>query len=187
MVAGKAVGTSIVVEDELIIGRQAPEPGRLADDEEISRSHARISLDASGFCTIEDLGSMNGTFVNGLRISGPHTLAQGDTIELGSTTLVVRDVPSQAPTPGAPTPVVQPTLASSGMASSPSPGPGIEPPPAPAGEPPGAAAVPALELRLEVNFEAREARIELAPSAEPIRLVWDAGAWRTLPASDGES
>src|SRR5438067_10533049 len=93
VVAGRALGMSILLDDELLIGRHADGAGRLADDDEISRSHARISLDRSGFCAIEDLGSTNGSFVNGLRISGPQTLSVGDTIELGGTTLVVRELP----------------------------------------------------------------------------------------------
>ena len=93
MVAGNATGMSILVGDELLIGRHAEGLGRLADDEEISRSHARITFDASGFCAIEDLGSTNGTFVNGLRITTPQTLAEGDTIEIGGTTLVLRELP----------------------------------------------------------------------------------------------
>ena len=96
VVAGRAIGMSILLDDELLIGRHADGAGRLADDEEISRSHARISLDRSGFCAIEDLGSTNGTFVNGLRISGPQTLSVGDTIEVGGTTLVVRELPIPA-------------------------------------------------------------------------------------------
>ena len=96
VVAGRAIGMSILIDDELLIGRHADGAGRLADDEEISRSHARISLDRSGFCAIEDLGSTNGTFVNGLRITGPQTLSVGDTIELGGTTLVVRELPIPA-------------------------------------------------------------------------------------------
>jgi pSer/pThr/pTyr-binding forkhead associated (FHA) protein len=99
VVAGKATGMSILVEDELLFGRGAEGPGRLADDEEISRAHARVTMDGSGFCAIEDLGSTNGTFVNGLRIATPTTLAPGDAIELGKTTLVVRDVPSAVATP----------------------------------------------------------------------------------------
>src|SRR5271165_908454 len=96
VVAGRAIGMSILLDDELLIGRHADGAGRLADDDEISRSHARISLDRSGFCAIEDLGSTNGTFVNGLRISGPQTLSVGDTIEVGGTTLVVRELPIPA-------------------------------------------------------------------------------------------
>jgi pSer/pThr/pTyr-binding forkhead associated (FHA) protein len=93
VVAGRAVGMSILFDDELLIGRHADGAGRLAGDDEISRSHARVSLDRSGFCAIEDLGSTNGTFVNGLRITGPQTLSVGDTIEVGGTTLVVRELP----------------------------------------------------------------------------------------------
>ncbi|HYB30877.1 MAG TPA: FHA domain-containing protein [Solirubrobacteraceae bacterium] len=96
VIAGKAEGTWIAVEDELVIGRQADARGRLADDEEISRTHARIALETGGRLTIEDLGSTNGTFVNGLRIAGPTALSTGDTIELGGTTLVVRELPVPA-------------------------------------------------------------------------------------------
>src|SRR5436309_11509146 len=96
VVAGRALGMSILLDDELLIGRHADGAGRLADDEEISRSHARISLDRSGFCAIEDLGSTNGTFVNGLRVTSPHTLSVGDTVELGATTLVARELPIAA-------------------------------------------------------------------------------------------
>src|SRR5215472_4793044 len=96
VVAGRAIGMSILLDDELLIGRHADGAGRLADDEEISRSHARLSLDRSGFCAIEDLGSTNGTFVNGLRVAGPQTLSVGDTIEVGGTTLVVRELPIPA-------------------------------------------------------------------------------------------
>ncbi len=115
VVAGNAAGMSILVADELLIGRHADGAGRLADDEEISRSHARITLERSGFCAIEDLGSTNGTFVNGLRISGPQTLSEGDSIELGATTLVVRDLPipanAQTIEPAAPQPTVVPGAA----------------------------------------------------------------------------
>jgi predicted component of type VI protein secretion system len=93
VVAGRAIGMWVLIDDELLIGRHAEGAGRLADDEEISRSHARLSLDRTGFCAIEDLGSTNGTYVNGLRIAGPETLSEGDTIEVGGTTLVVRELP----------------------------------------------------------------------------------------------
>jgi len=96
VVAGKAAGMSIVVDDELVVGRNAEGAGKLAEDGELSRSHARIALDGNGFCAVEDLGSTNGTFVNGLRITTPQTLSQGDTIEVGGTTLVVRDLPVRA-------------------------------------------------------------------------------------------
>ena len=55
VVAGRAIGMWILIDDELLIGRHADGAGRLADDEEISRSHARLSLDRTGYCAIEDL------------------------------------------------------------------------------------------------------------------------------------
>ncbi len=90
---------SVVVEDELLIGRNAEGAGRLAEDDEISRTHARVSLDSGGRCVIEDLGSTNGTFVNRRRISEPQELAVGDTLELGASVLVVRDLPAPPASP----------------------------------------------------------------------------------------
>lgn len=181
VVAGNAAGMSILVEDELLIGRHADGAGRLAEDPEISRSHARIVRDSSGFCAVEDLGSTNGTFVNGLRISGPQTLSEGDSIELGATTLVMRDLPSAASEQSAAAeavaqPVAQPTLLP-GRASAPEPAAVATPPP-PQG-PSEAGAVPTLTVRLEVDFAAREARIMLDDASEPVRLRFEAGAWRT--------
>jgi len=110
VVAGKAMGMSILVDGELVIGRQTKGAGRLADDDEISRTHARVVLDADGCCAIEDLGSTNGTFVNGVRISAPCTLSEGDTIELGGTIMVVRDLPIPAAGQVAGDGVQQPTV-----------------------------------------------------------------------------
>jgi pSer/pThr/pTyr-binding forkhead associated (FHA) protein/tRNA A-37 threonylcarbamoyl transferase component Bud32 len=92
-------GKRLSVDAELLIGREAPEDdGRLADDSEISRRHARISRGAAGELTIEDLGSANGTFVNDERIRGPRTLRPGDVVRLGRTRLEVTpgDAPSDA-------------------------------------------------------------------------------------------
>jgi hypothetical protein len=54
----------------------------------ISRRHARIQCDGDQ-AVIEDLGSRNGTRVNGVLISGPHTLREGDRIGIGSHELTV--------------------------------------------------------------------------------------------------
>jgi pSer/pThr/pTyr-binding forkhead associated (FHA) protein len=188
VVSGNATGTWLDVTDELLIGRHADGLGRLGDDEEISRYHARVSLDADGLCAIEDLGSTNGTFVNGLRLSVPKALKEGDTIELGGSTLVVRDLPS--PPPAEPsghapaqaddqdTPV--PKL------PEPEPEPAPEPPvPAPETEVTTPAAVPQLSLRLEIDFAANEALIALGDDAEPVRIVLESGAWRIAPPTSG--
>jgi len=138
VVAGKAVGMSILVEDELIIGRHSEGAGRLADDDEISRSHARVSTDSRGFCAIEDLGSTNGTFLNGLRISSPQTLSPGDTIEIGATTLVVREVPG----PEAAPPAAPPGAAAAGRQQPTLTGQGAPPLAVPGGAPPGSPGAP---------------------------------------------
>ena len=57
-------------------------------DLEISRKHARV-VQRGGYYWIEDLGSSNGTFVNGLRIFSPQVLQPGDEIRLGQTVLRV--------------------------------------------------------------------------------------------------
>jgi RND superfamily putative drug exporter len=87
--SGPAAGTIIAVETEpLLIGRAAgpDDVGALGDDPELSREHARISV-ADGTLVVEDLGSTNGTSVNGERIKGPTELRSGDRIRVGTTTL----------------------------------------------------------------------------------------------------
>jgi pSer/pThr/pTyr-binding forkhead associated (FHA) protein len=184
VVAGKAVGMSILVEDELLIGRHAEGAGRLGEDEEMSRSHARVSVDSSGSFAIEDLGSTNGTFVNGLRISTPHTLREGDTIEIGGTALVVREVPSPVAAQPDPSAVQQPTIVP-GVP----PSPPAVPTPAPPGPPTEEArkAPPSpLSLKLEVDFDVQEARLFLDGESEPLRFLLESGRWRAAPSGPAE-
>lgn len=54
------------------------------NDPEVSRHHMRMTRGAGGF-TIEDLGSTNGTFVNGQRLTGARPLRPGDMVGLGET------------------------------------------------------------------------------------------------------
>ncbi len=56
-------------------------------DSESSRSHAEVRRDDAGQYAMIDLGSSNGTKVNGQRISR-HTLASGDRIEIGGTLMI---------------------------------------------------------------------------------------------------
>ena len=105
VVAGNAAGTWLEVGDELLLGRHADGVGRLGDEQEISRYHARISVDPDGTCAIEDLGSTNGTLVNGVRITASQRLSVGDTIQLGGTTLAVRELPQSAAAAAAPPPL----------------------------------------------------------------------------------
>jgi DNA-binding winged helix-turn-helix (wHTH) protein len=54
----------------------------------VSRRHARITIGESA--TIEDLGSKNGTWVEGERLTGPRALADGAVVRLGSVTFTFR-------------------------------------------------------------------------------------------------
>ncbi len=54
------------------------------NDPEVSRHHMRITRTPGG-TTIEDLGSTNGTFVNGQRVQGARALRNGDMVGLGET------------------------------------------------------------------------------------------------------
>ncbi len=211
VISGKAVGTMITVQDELVIGRHADGPGRLSDDEEISRQHARVSREATGDYAIEDLGSSNGTFINGLRIQSPRLLSPGDSIETGATTLVVREIaraetaetaktaPPAAGRADATAPAARSAPTSAHSTVTPQPAP-PEPPadasPAPeqsagptppreqaAPTPPPqqtAGPAPRLELRLDVDFDAREARITLGSGGDTVRMVLEDGAWRAV-------
>lgn len=71
-----------------IIGR-TPEATVEIDSPGISRRHARIHIE-NGVATLEDLGSKNGTHLNGARIDTAHTLADGDEIRLATIVLTFR-------------------------------------------------------------------------------------------------
>ena len=58
-------------------------------DKMLSRQHARIVRDGNGGLTIEDLGSRNGTFLNGERLVTTQSLKSGDRITVGGVTLKV--------------------------------------------------------------------------------------------------
>ena len=84
--ARHAVGRTHLVAGPTIVGRGDVELS--LDEEGLSRRHARFTLDARGDVSVEDLGSTNGTFVNGNRITGLHVLRDGDRIEVGTATIL---------------------------------------------------------------------------------------------------
>jgi DNA-binding response OmpR family regulator len=67
--------------DRVILGR-AIECDVVVEGRLVSRQHAAISRSGTVY-TLEDLGSHNGTSVNGQRLGGPWVLRDGDRIELG--------------------------------------------------------------------------------------------------------
>jgi hypothetical protein len=72
-------------EQPIIIGRQ-PDCDIVFDDPNISRRHAEVRV-AAGEYTISDLGSTNGTKVNGVAVSLARALRDGDIITLGSNSI----------------------------------------------------------------------------------------------------
>ncbi len=85
-----------LTDGEHIAGRAA-ECSPVIDATTVSRHHARITV-LSGAATIEDLGSTNGTHVNGTQIHSPTPLADGNEVALGSEILLVRMRNPSAPT-----------------------------------------------------------------------------------------
>lgn len=78
----------VLAEGENIIGREA-EAAVPIDSPGVSRRHACVTIVANR-ATIEDLGSKNGTLVRGERITSPLELRNGETIRLGSASLLFR-------------------------------------------------------------------------------------------------
>ena len=134
MRSGPTPGKTYLLEkEEILLGRDLANDIPISDPE-ISRRHARFMLQGENVL-VEDLGSTNGTFLNGQRISSPQQLRAGDVITLGEDIvlaveqegfdpdatvvksredLTARAVPQPAPSyqQPAPHPMPQPTPAS---------------------------------------------------------------------------
>src|SRR5688572_8712875 len=107
VVSGPGAGQTFDARGDVLIGRD--EGFDLGGDPELSRRHARITTGPSGELLVEDLGSTNGTLVNGQRISAPTPVRAGDRIELGGTVLEVVSAGGGAQaTRAAPVPQPQP-------------------------------------------------------------------------------
>ncbi len=86
--AGAAAGQTFELDrDEVIIGRSTQSHITIVEPE-LSRQHARFLRQGDGYI-LEDLGSTNGTFVNGVRLTAPRMLQPGDEIRLGPNTVMV--------------------------------------------------------------------------------------------------
>jgi len=111
------LGQSFTIEaPEITIGRQEQCDFQV-NDRWVSRRHARITWGGAGYL-LEDLGTVNGTFLNGERISGARALNSGDVLQLGSEVeldFYVRSPapPSQMPAAPQAAPLPEPALAPS--------------------------------------------------------------------------
>ncbi|HET91743.1 MAG TPA: FHA domain-containing protein [Chloroflexi bacterium] len=130
MTRGPQLGQTFSLDHELHnLGRE-PINDIVISDPQISRQHARITRRGRSF-VIEDMGSTNGTFVNGMRLTSPHTLAPGDIIGLGDAVTLTYYGPDIATTePLGPKATVAMEQASY-EPPPPRPAPAFVPPPAP--------------------------------------------------------
>ncbi|MGD8813776.1 MAG: FHA domain-containing protein [Anaerolineales bacterium] len=80
--------------DIYVLGRDVTNDIILPDPE-VSRRHSRLSLTPQGY-VLEDLGSTNGTFVNGERLSEPRLLKPGDQIGLSQILIIAFETVSEA-------------------------------------------------------------------------------------------
>ncbi|MEW5941691.1 MAG: FHA domain-containing protein, partial [Chloroflexota bacterium] len=96
MRSGPMPGVTFPLEgDQLIIGRDASSSIAI-NDAEISRKHSRLSFQGGKY-VLEDLGSTNGTFVNGQRLAGPVVLKPGDVVSLGEQIVLMYDAINMDP------------------------------------------------------------------------------------------
>src|SRR6516162_5893429 len=94
--------THDLARDETVIGRH-PECHIQIDSNMVSRKHARVFREGNRFL-VEDLGSGNGTTVNGVRIVNPTPLAHDDRVKLGP--ILIRFIDHESAKQGAAAPGV---------------------------------------------------------------------------------
>ncbi len=183
--------------DELVVAkdydRDIIKIGRLSsahlclDDEKVSRIHSVIEVAPDGSLSITDMGSIEGTFVNGKRVN-KGTLAFGDEVKVGNTTIKV-EAAGAAPAVAAVAPAVAPVgeLTEPVVAAAPPPPPpeAVEPAPAPRAAaqlpvqapvvpqppPPPAAAVHDEETGIPVRARPRR-RKGSGPLGLELRFLW---------------
>lgn len=99
VVSGPNAGAEIGMEKGHVytLGKDAKACDILFQDLSVSRSHARVSISEDGIIEIEDLGSRNGTAVNGVPITGKHIITSQDLLSLGTTVFIIidRDAPQE--------------------------------------------------------------------------------------------
>lgn len=83
--AGFQDSTKAEVVKSLVFGRDSSCDVRVNDDQYVSPRHIRISELANGTFVIQDIGSTNGTYLNGRKIYSRTILVKGDIVQIGRT------------------------------------------------------------------------------------------------------
>ena len=113
IVEGDDAGRQTPLEGSIEIGREAS-TGLPIDDEQASRRHTRVTAEGD-HALVEDLGSTNGTYLNGQPIEGQRTLRPGDRLRVGLTIFELRTAADVQRQPSAVIPVPQVTQLSTGV------------------------------------------------------------------------
>lgn len=82
-------GVEFALSDEMTVGRATGCGVALSDDTFVSQLHARV-FRRDGEMFVEDLGSTNGTYLNGKQVSAASVMRKGDRVQVGRTTLELR-------------------------------------------------------------------------------------------------
>ncbi|ARU43338.1 hypothetical protein CCB81_03875 [Armatimonadetes bacterium Uphvl-Ar2] len=75
-----------LVPGSIELGREVTGPLAMPQESSVSRRHAQFEWDGAHL-TVTDLGSTNGTYVRGTKISGPTPVLPGDTVQCGAIVL----------------------------------------------------------------------------------------------------
>ncbi|HSG41830.1 MAG TPA: FHA domain-containing protein [Anaerolineales bacterium] len=160
MRTGPTPGATFTLEgDQINIGRDSSNDVTI-NDAEVSRHHARLTFQGGKY-VLEDLGSTNGSFVNGQRLAGPRVLKAGEVVSFGEQIVLVYEV--TANDPGAT--MVSPRAAAVPSASRPA----SPPPPPPADYAGSIPASPAPEA--PPIAEPASNRIRLTPTLITIIVI----------------
>lgn len=162
-----------LVREEITIGRKEGNTIRLTD-RNVSRRHAKLQKQ-SGTYLLQDLGSYNGTIINGTRVSDTRSIKHGDQIVIGDYKLaIVEESAAQVGTPSAAASTPPATAAMTAPDA-----PMMAPPSAGAGGHVGQPTIPAIPSALPVNPEA----IVVPEDIQQLRLVFLAPAGTPGPVS----
>jgi S1-C subfamily serine protease len=147
---GTEAGQEIEVSRPVSIGREDDCDITLTSDGEVSRRHAVLEPQEDGRVLLRDLGSTNGTFVNGRRVTEPVLLDGSEDVRVGDTHLVlVTDAPAAAAAPQSDAPAAAAAPQSDAAEAAPAPAPAAASPAPKPAEPQPLPPVPPSASRLE--------------------------------------
>ncbi len=106
LLSGPSAGLRYEIQEEAIIGRSPSCEIPLPEDDQMSRRHARFAV-VEGHVRLTDLGSRNGTLVNGDRVAGEVLLQPGDRVLVGKTMVLVEPPGAAALVGPAPVPAAR--------------------------------------------------------------------------------